>query len=188
MLLIGVFEFGYACSVRMYMKHTREKGTQIVELAVVLPVLVLFTLIVLEGIGLVRAHQIITNAARESARMALLPENNPTLSSNYAMLQGVAICYAARNKLILTSTLPSQCSAFAGTNNCTAITTPVVITPNPSGTPAPTYISRSGQGGMSMARVQVTCGYKLRYLPRLPWFNISTVVPLTTTVETRMVN
>jgi len=58
-------------------KHSmrRQRGSQIVELAVVLPLLVFLTLVIIEGAGLLRAHQVIVNAARETASAAILKEN-----------------------------------------------------------------------------------------------------------------
>ena len=41
-----------------------EAGSQIVEFAVVLPVLVLMALIVAEGANVFRVYQVVTNAAR----------------------------------------------------------------------------------------------------------------------------
>jgi len=178
---------GCGSKLGMCRAERAEQGTQIVELAVVLPFLVLFAAIVIEGVGLVRAQQIMTNAARESARMAILPQNDPVLTSNHNMLQQIAICYAASNKLILTTTLPAACSSLAAANNCTSTTTPVTITPSPSN-PTPIWITRSGQASMAVSRVQITCGYKLRFLPNLPWFNISASVPLSVTVEMRNVS
>jgi len=178
---------GCGSKLGMCRAERAEQGTQIVELAVVLPFLVLFAAILIEGVGLVRAQQIMTNAARESARMAILPQNDPVLTSNHNMLQQIAICYAASNKLILTTTLPAACSSLAAANNCTSTTTPVTITPSPSN-PTPILITRSGQASMAVSRVQITCGYKLRFLPNLPWFNISASVPLSVTVEMRNVS
>ncbi len=52
-----------------------EKGTQIAELAIVLPLLMFLALVVSEGAGLIRAHAVINNAAREGARLSIDPAN-----------------------------------------------------------------------------------------------------------------
>ncbi len=45
-------------------RRRAERGTQIAELAVVLPLLAFLAFIVSEGAGVVRTHQVINNAAR----------------------------------------------------------------------------------------------------------------------------
>ncbi|MGH9557263.1 MAG: TadE/TadG family type IV pilus assembly protein, partial [Terriglobales bacterium] len=52
-----------------------ERGTQVAELAMVLPLLLFLGLAVTEGEGFVRAHQMLNNAAREGAKFSSLPEN-----------------------------------------------------------------------------------------------------------------
>jgi Flp pilus assembly protein TadG len=54
----------------------RQRGTQILELALVLPVLALIVFIVLEGGELSRAHTVLNNAAREGARFLAQPEQH----------------------------------------------------------------------------------------------------------------
>ena len=54
---------------------SRERGTQIAEMAVVLPLLVFLTLVVVEGAAFVRVHQVLNNAAREGARLSVILEN-----------------------------------------------------------------------------------------------------------------
>ena len=49
---------------------TAEKGSVLMELVLVLPLLVLIVMLVLEGSKLVRTHQVLNNAAREGARLS----------------------------------------------------------------------------------------------------------------------
>ncbi len=70
------------------MRGTRlQRGSMGVEMALTLPVLLLF-LVVITDLGLMlRDHQVITNAAREGARFSALPKNyvsstNPSASVN----------------------------------------------------------------------------------------------------------
>src|SRR5579864_7342080 len=127
--------------------RNNESGTQVVELAIVLPVLVLLGLIVLEGALMVRAQQVIANAAREAARLAVLNENqcflpsppnpacaSPTPSSQTAptAVQSAAASYITRNGV--------SCGSF----------TPPSITQ--------LTVARSG-GVMSSVKVQITCNY-----------------------------
>jgi Flp pilus assembly protein TadG len=51
-------------------KAIRQRGTQLVEFAIILPMLVLMFFVVTEGTAMIRVHQVLNNAAREGARMA----------------------------------------------------------------------------------------------------------------------
>lgn len=48
----------------------RQRGTQLVEFAIILPMLVLMFFVISEGSAMIRVHQVLNNAAREGARMA----------------------------------------------------------------------------------------------------------------------
>ena len=87
----------------MRKKFRTQHGGMVVELAMVLPFLLLF-LVVTADLGLLlRAHQIITNGAREGARFSALPKNyfvtNPELSvtaiqqhvADYCAEEGITI-------------------------------------------------------------------------------------------------
>lgn len=144
----------------------RERGTQIVELAAVLPLLVFLALAASEGAGVIRAHQILNNAAREGARLSSVKEN----AGNLQFLQDSVTCYLIRNRVAPPARqVPSYCPATASaTTTCTSYTVTInqaVLVPN---------------GGTSMPSSQVTvsCGYPLNFLPRLPWFGVSNVVNL----------
>lgn len=74
-----------------------ERGTALVELAVMLPLLLLLSLMVMEGGAMIRTHIIINNAAREGARFSSLAENNGNVAgikqvvSDYAAMNGVTV-------------------------------------------------------------------------------------------------
>jgi len=53
-----------------------QHGTQLVEMAIVLPLLAFLALLVIEGADFVRVHNVLNNAAREGARLSAQPENN----------------------------------------------------------------------------------------------------------------
>src|SRR5512146_887418 len=86
-------------------RRTGESGSQLVELALILPILVFMSLMVSEGAGIVRAHIVLNNAAREGARFSSLPENHCALAPNAATctaaLQNVAVSYAGNNGITL---------------------------------------------------------------------------------------
>jgi Flp pilus assembly protein TadG len=78
-------------------RRRRERGAALGELALVMPFLLLVVMLMLEGSRLVETYQIINNAAREGARLAVLPENQGSPADiageivNYAGLNGVTI-------------------------------------------------------------------------------------------------
>lgn len=65
--------------MRMTELHRCDRGTQLVEFALVLPLLLFISLGIIEGSSFIRVHQIINNAAREGARISTLPEIEATL-------------------------------------------------------------------------------------------------------------
>ena len=52
-----------------------QRGSQVVEMAIVLPLLAFLALMVTEGADFVRVHSVLNNAAREGARLSSLQEN-----------------------------------------------------------------------------------------------------------------
>ena len=84
----------------------RQRGTVLVEFAIVLPLLALILLVIVD-LGLVlREHQILQNAAREGARFSSLPANwvspkNPNATT--ASIQQVVINYLAQENISVTA-------------------------------------------------------------------------------------
>lgn len=76
-----------------------ERGTQVAELAIILPLMFFLVLLVTEGAGLVRTHQILNNAAREGARFSAMPEN----AGNTDDIKLAVVNYAAQNGVTLTT-------------------------------------------------------------------------------------
>jgi len=74
----------------------REKGTALVELAMLLPLLLLLSLVVMEGGAMIRTHVVINNAAREGARFAsstpgMTAADVQLVVANYAGMNGVTV-------------------------------------------------------------------------------------------------
>jgi Flp pilus assembly protein TadG len=135
-----------------------DRGTQLAELALVLPLLLFISLGIIEGSSFIRVHQIINNAAREGARLSSLPENKPDANGTHtADIAQAVVDYASRNGV----TLP------AGN---------VTIAQNKLITPA-------GGNPMSASEVVVTYGYPIQYISNLPWFNVPPTVNLKATAE-----
>lgn len=80
-------------------RRRRSSGTELVEFAVVLPALVLLMLVIGEVSGAVGAYQIIDNAAREGARLAVVPGESGATSD----IQNRVIAYASANGITLTT-------------------------------------------------------------------------------------
>ena len=133
--------------------HRCDRGTQIAEFALVLPLLLFISLGIIEGSSFIRVHQIINNAAREGARISALPEN----SGHTADIVQAVVDYAGRNGV----TLPA--------GNVTIDQSKIVTT--------------STGANMSASQVTVTYGYPIQWLSKLPWFNVPPTVNLKATAE-----
>ena len=75
---------------------TGERGAIIIELALIMPLLVIIFAIIIDLGLVVREHQIIQNAAREGARFSSLPQNciacRPVLCSSCVGVCGATNC------------------------------------------------------------------------------------------------
>lgn len=150
----------------MKRQRSREGGALVAEFAVALPLIILLALIAAEGANLFRVYQVVANASREGARVAVLAWYSPaamnqnaqttctfsagSLSSSNPVCQNVAN-YAQNNGLIGNGL--AQCSNLNVTVN-QAYQPPTDSTPRYS-------------------QVTVVCAYRMRWLPRLPFYTIS---------------
>jgi hypothetical protein len=155
----------------------------VAELAIVLPLLLFLSLAVSEGAYMIRVHQVLNNAAREGARLAV-EENNydaanpltncaaPVGSTQASLCQSI-ISYAQNNGI----------SAGSGFNRCNGApaSSGLNITINQR------YLISGTGGGLNLngTQVQVVCPYSLVFLPRVPSFGISGTVTLTGNVVFR---
>ncbi len=152
------------------------RGTQVAELAIVLPLLLFLSLAVSEGAYMIRVHQVLNNAAREGARLAVEQQNydpvNPLTDctapkgSKQATLCQAIISYAQNNGI----------SAGSGFNRCNGApsTNGLNISVNQN------YLIPATGGGLNVpgTQVLVQCPYNLAFLPRLPTFGITGTVTL----------
>jgi len=126
-----------------------------VELALLLPLLVLIVMLVLEGSRLVRTHQVLNNAAREGARLSVNQEN----FGNTADIAGEVVTYAAQNGVVI------------NIGN---------VTVNQAATiPTPSGIS------MSASVVTVNYTYTMNYLSVFAWLGVPSSFPLQGSAEFR---
>jgi Flp pilus assembly protein TadG len=130
-----------------------ERGAQIVELALVLPLLAFLVLAIAEGGNFVRLHQVLNNAAREGARLSSLQENYGKVSD----IQQQVVAYASNNGVSLP---PGNVTV---NQNATAVL--------PDGTV------------VSASIVTVTYSYSLQWVPNIPGFGMPKSVALSGAAE-----
>lgn len=80
-------------------RNSRQRGAALLEFALCLPMLVLIIMLVLEGSRVVRTHQVLNNAAREGARIAILQENQGFT----AEIANAVVTYATQNGVSITA-------------------------------------------------------------------------------------
>lgn len=136
-------------------RSCREHGTQVVELAIALPLLCLLVFFVTEAAAFVRVHQVINNAAREAARVSSLEE------SRYATADQIKA--AARDYAV--SYVPAACApAPGGAGPAVDVNVELI------------EIASGAGPNIKATRVTVTCNYHLAWVP--PFFDINTNIPL----------
>lgn len=154
------------------MRRQKEKGAQIAELAVALPLLVFLCMAAIEGGSMLRVHQLVNNAAREGTRMAIT-QNVEQAANRDAIVQNVVANYLTNNKVI-----PGGGSSFT-LGKCASWTPSSNVTTNwPYGLGGTVPASNAITGTLTLAsgttvntlmtRVTVTCAYKFYFLPTLP--------------------
>jgi len=146
-------------------RRTAERGSQIAELAIVLPLLAFLAFVVSEGAGIIRAHQVINNAAREGARLSSVSSEISinavkTAAADYACFNGVKLVGGSR----------SACSATTFNVVCGTTGSDISVFQNFVVT------TESGVSAMS-SRVAVTCSYPLTYLPGISFPSLGISVP-----------
>jgi hypothetical protein len=88
-------------------KRAEQRGSVIVELALMLPLLAIFVLGATDLGLIIREHQVLQNAAREGARFSAQPANNidtsnPTATAN--AIRDRVINYLAQERITIAST------------------------------------------------------------------------------------
>jgi len=157
-------------------RNQSERGSLIVEFAVVLPLLIFLALIVAEGANLLRVYQIVNNGAREGARLSELPQNY-YVAVNNAIDAGLTNPQTCTFNSSSTTSLDPVCQNVANyvrnnnavgadPNQCSTLT--VVVNQ--------TFAPASDSGNPHYSSVGVTCAYTLRYLPKLPFYTVASTL------------
>jgi Flp pilus assembly protein TadG len=144
-----------------------ERGTQLLELALVLPLLLFMAMLVSEGADFIRVHQVLNNAAREGAKFSSMSENNCNATATPAncltAIRNVVVQYASNNGVTI---------ADPSTNVVVDQAADWVV---PGGAAAGFYTSR----------VTVTYSYPIVYLKIAPGFTIPDSISLVGSSEFR---
>ncbi|HYG97970.1 MAG TPA: TadE/TadG family type IV pilus assembly protein [Terriglobales bacterium] len=146
----------------------RQSGTQILEFALVLPFLVLLAMGIIEGGWFIRIHQVVSNAAREGARVATAPNNNQftDAGTHHNVLGEKAACdYLNQNKNVFPGWTGGSCAeTFSISVEDVQPGDPDQITvTDPDGA---TVV-------LSSTRAVVEYQYEMRYLPLAAFFSWS---------------
>lgn len=136
-------------------RSAREQGTVLMELALVLPVLLLITMLVIEGSRLVRTHQVLNNAAREGARLSVQPDQQ----GGTADITTEVVTYATQNGVPITA------------SNVTVNQTALIAT--------------SSGVSISASQVTVSYPYTMNYLSFFAWLGVPSTFTLQGTAEFR---
>jgi Flp pilus assembly protein TadG len=157
-------------------RRHRQRGVEVAEFAVVLPILLFMVFAVSEGASFIRAHQVLSNAAREAARTAAAAENQNGWDAgqqNSIAIQ-VACTYLRSNSAAFVkwdATQDTSCSDAAFNIQVARVT--LGNAPNVNGV------------AISSSRASVTYRYPLQMFPALPWVGLPNPLPLTGTAEFR---
>jgi len=108
-------------------RHDKERGTQIAELAICLPLLCFIVIAVLDGADFVRTHVVLNNAAREGARLSASKGNCPNGTCNIApAVQQYVMAYV--NNELCPGGGSSPCPGLGGANSRAATcSTPLAL-------------------------------------------------------------
>lgn len=131
-------------------RRNSERGTQLLELAIVLPLLLFLAMLVSEGSDFIRVHQVINNAAREGAKLSSMPENS---------CKGDLIT-ACQDSII------GAVVQYAKNNGVTIDAANVVVNQQAA------WVVPAGAPGFWVSQVTVTYSYPIVYLKIAPGFTI----------------
>lgn len=124
-------------------RFRNQRGTHLIELALVMPILLLLALGIIDVAGLIHANQVVSNAAREGARLSVAEEQQGyTGDGPNTIVQRVQDYIVTENDI-----------------NCTS--EPAVTINQDAFTPT------AGGYSLSSSEVTVVCPYQMQFLPAL---------------------
>ena len=152
---------------KLFRRWRGEEGAQIIEFALVLPMLLLVVLGIAEFGFIFQRYEVLTNAAREGARMAVLPGYNTAAARDGIRARVRAYLQAGRVP-ITAGTPPASIVTIDFADDTVAI--------------------GGGLPNVPVRRVTITYTYSYAFLPGIGgWFgNTYTTIPLTAVSEMRV--
>jgi Flp pilus assembly protein TadG len=153
--------------LNLFRRWRSEEGAQLVEFALVLPLLLFVVLGIAEFGFIFQRYEVITNAAREGARLAVLPGYS-TAAAEDAIRTRVRNYIQAARVPITAGTPPASIVTVNLANDTVAV--------------------GGGLPAVSIKRCTVTYTHRYTFLPSMAsWFGFTyTTVPLTAVSEMRV--
>lgn len=151
-----------------------QRGTQILEFAIVLPILMFFAMAVSEGASFIHAHEVLNNAANEAARIASLAENASWDGGQNSVAIQAACDYLRANSgafVNWNAAKDTTCSDPAFTIQVTRVT--LADAPIVNGV------------AMTSSQAVVMYRYPLQMFPALSWVGLPNPLPLRGTAQFR---
>lgn len=108
--------------------NARQRGAQLIEFALVLPILLLFLLLMVDFGFIVYDKAIITNASREAARYGTVLTATPWSTTSVAAVA----CNYAKSSLV-------GLKSGTHTSTCTGTADPSIVVSNPNGNVPPLF-------------------------------------------------
>jgi Flp pilus assembly protein TadG len=137
-----------------------NRGAEIAEFALLLPLLCFICFGIIEVSEFVRVHQVINNAAREGARLSSLPENAPdSQGSHTADIKLAVVSYAQNNGIKLP------------TGNISIVQNKTITT--------------SDGTVFNASEATVTYAYPLLYIPKMTYSTLPGTINLSARAEFR---
>jgi Flp pilus assembly protein TadG len=154
-------------------KASRERGTQLVELAIVMPLLLLLAAFMSEGAGFIRMSQALSNAAREGARLSSAIAANKCADaacSTDSTVQDGVLKYLCENGV------PNQTCTAGGSQT-------VTVTVNQGAVVQ--YTLNGSLTNMTTSVVTVERPYPLPFMHGIPFFTVPTSVTMRSRAQFR---
>jgi hypothetical protein len=150
----------------------KERGTQIAELALCLPLLCFIVIAVLDGADFVRTHVVLNNAAREGARLSASKGNCPNGTCNIApAVQQYVLDYV--NRELCNGSTGGSCPGLGGPNSRAAsCSTPFALSNITVNQAVPWQFQDPSIGTVGGTATQITISYPYTfcYLPNFASF------------------
>ncbi len=161
------------------MQNRKQRGTQVAELALMLPLLCFLIFVIIEGAAFVRTHVILNNAAREGARLSAVQINSSNPTANPGNTACADITTAVQQYVYQ--------EASCTTDSTNPLCNPNNLTIQIVQTIPYTYTGSSGPVQGTASRVTITYPYHFHFLPSFttPFGSWNAILNLSTSATFR---